>query len=421
MWVRKRIDIRSTDHAFGLFSCLIPANRQRLAKRVEQKLRSDDAVACLSVRSGFDLVLSELELPAESEVLFSAITIPDMVKIVESHGQVAVPIDLDPHSLAPQLEALERAVTSKTRVLIVAHLFGGRMDMDPIIEFARQHNLLVVEDCAQAFDGGEYLGHPESDIVMFSFGPIKTSTALGGALIRIPDQRLRDRVRRAQAEYPVQRRRTYFGRLIKYLGLRIVSMRPIYTLMAWIFGKLGISLDRVANGSVRGFSGPNFFRRIRRQPSAPLLAMMLRRISRFSSERLELRADNGRFLADQLENCIPSPGHAASPHSFWLVPIVVDNPQLAIEILARHGFDATQGQSLCVVQPPTGREERAALEAQELMSKIIFLPCYADMPKPVLEQLAKALLEHHELHGYSFRTVETATCDGLPRPSSLTV
>ena len=406
MWVRKRIDIRSSDHAFGVLRCCLPANRRLLAKQVEAQFRSDDAVVCLSVRSGFDLLLNELDLTDDSEVLISAITIPDMVKIVQHHGQVAVPVDLHPDNLAPQLEVLRKAVNDKTKVIVVAHLFGGRIDMEPIIELAREHDLIVVEDCAQAFDGGNYLGHPDSDVVMFSFGPIKTSTALGGALIRIRDQRLRDRVRRAQSEFPIQKRRAYLGRLLKYWGLRTVSTRPFYTLMARVFSWLGISLDRVANGSVRGFSGPNFFRRIRRQPCAPLLAMMLRRLRQFDDNRLALRTSNGKLLVDQLEPYIASPGSAADPHSFWLVPIVLDNPLRAIEVLAEHGFDATQGQSLCVVEPPAGREERAALDAEELMSKIIFLPCYPRMPKHVLEKLVAVLVEHDEFHGYTIRSTE---------------
>ena len=90
-----------------------------------------------------------------------------------------VPVDVDAQTLQPSVEHLERSITPRTRAILVAHLFGTHVDMGPIIELARQHDLLVIEDCAQAFVGREYAGHPDSNCALFSFGPIKTATALG--------------------------------------------------------------------------------------------------------------------------------------------------------------------------------------------------------------------------------------------------
>jgi dTDP-4-amino-4,6-dideoxygalactose transaminase len=50
--------------------------------------------------------------------------------------------------------------------------------------------LLVVEDCAQAYCGTEFDGHPDADVAIFSFGPIKTATASGGGLLRVRDGEL---------------------------------------------------------------------------------------------------------------------------------------------------------------------------------------------------------------------------------------
>ncbi|GMF56664.1 unnamed protein product [Phytophthora fragariaefolia] len=61
--------------------------------------------------TGFDLLLQTLKLPAGSEVLCSAITIPDMIYVLRYHGLVPVPVDLDPETLAVDMEALKKAVT----------------------------------------------------------------------------------------------------------------------------------------------------------------------------------------------------------------------------------------------------------------------------------------------------------------------
>ena len=150
-------------------------------------LPPEEVILSLSVRSGLDLLLTALELPAGSEMIVSAVTIPDMVRIVEHHRLVPVPVDVDGRTLQPVLEHLERSITPRTRAILVAHLFGTHIDMVPIIELAKQHDLLVIEDCAQAFVGSAYAGHPDSDCALFSFGPIKTATALGGAVVPVRD------------------------------------------------------------------------------------------------------------------------------------------------------------------------------------------------------------------------------------------
>src|SRR5918997_7215245 len=87
------------------------------------------------------------------EVLVSAVTHPDMVRIIEGHGLRAVPVDLDTTTLEPRIKLLQRALSPRTRTVLVAHLFGSRFDLDPIAAFARRHRLLLVEDCAQTFRG----------------------------------------------------------------------------------------------------------------------------------------------------------------------------------------------------------------------------------------------------------------------------
>jgi hypothetical protein len=123
---------------------------------------SDDVIACLSVRSGLDLMLGQLGLPAGSEVLVSAVTIEDMVTILRHHGLVAVPIDVNPTDMSPSFEDIDRAITSRTKAMLIAHLFGTRLPLQPFAGKAREHGLLLWEDCAQAFDG-RYAGHPEAD------------------------------------------------------------------------------------------------------------------------------------------------------------------------------------------------------------------------------------------------------------------
>ena len=260
--------------------------------------------AAVSISSG-----RHCSFPPRSEVLISALTIPDMARIVQSHGLVPVPVDLDVGTAAPNMASLRRAITPVSRAVVVAHLFGTRIPMDPIVAVAKEHGLLVVEDCAQAFDGGYYHGHRESDVVMFSFGPIKTATALGGGVFRVRNPELLQRMRELQSHYPLQGRLAYLRRVLKYAMLKAISSRPFFTVLTGFWTLMGYDFDRFVNRQTRGFPGPEFLRRIRQQPSTPLLAVLDRRLRRYDLRRLERRTSRGQLMASLLGGEGRLPGH----------------------------------------------------------------------------------------------------------------
>ena len=393
MWARRRFDIRWSDLGFGVLRSFLPPQRSAQQERVEQAWsESDDALACLSVRSGFDLLLAALELPPKSEMLVSAVTIPDMVGIIEEHDLVPVPVDLVIDRMAPSVESLRRAITPATRAILVAHLFGSRIPLDAILRLAKEHGLLVIEDCAQAFAGEPYRGDMDADASMFSFGPIKSTTALGGALLRVRDRDLLERMRAQQAGYPVQSRWAYLRRLLKYTVFKAISSRPLASAVVFVSWAVRYEYDRLVNWAARSFAGPGFFLRIRRRPSAPLLAVMAKRLSAFDSHRLADQVSKGKLLVELLDGNLRCPGGSVEPHTYWAVPVLVDDPGRAITTLRREGFDATQGQSLCVVQPPRDRRDLVATAAEETLPRLVYLPFYPEMPTPVLRRMAEVLL-----------------------------
>ena len=108
---RHRLDIRFRDFVYALTACIWARDAQALSSRlVGTWSPSGNGIACRSIRSGFHLLLDALQLREGDEVLVSAVTHPDMVRILEAHGLVAVPVDLDINTLAPSLELAERLV-----------------------------------------------------------------------------------------------------------------------------------------------------------------------------------------------------------------------------------------------------------------------------------------------------------------------
>lgn len=85
---------------------------------------------------------------------FVTTPITDMGALTPMLYQGAIPAfcDVDPVTLNPTAETIERAISSRTKAIVVTHLFGQPCEMGPIMELARSRNLPVIEDCAQAFD-----------------------------------------------------------------------------------------------------------------------------------------------------------------------------------------------------------------------------------------------------------------------------
>jgi dTDP-4-amino-4,6-dideoxygalactose transaminase len=388
---RKRLDIGWRDVLYGIGSCLLADSESAERKLCQAWPGGDKALACLSVRSGFDALLQVLDFPAGSEILVSAVTIRDMTRIIQAHGLVPVPIDLDVQQLAVRPESMERAVTSRTRAILVAHLFGSRMAMEPVLAFAKEHGLAVFEDCAQAYAGPEDLCAPRADVSMFSFGTIKTATALGGGIFCFRDPDLLERARRHQEQWPIRSRWHFLSRLLKYSLLMLLSYRPVYSLFIALCRLLGIDHDRLIGERVRGFPGDDLLQQIRHRPSAPLLSLLARRIRRFDQETIAQRTALARLATERMPSIL-RPGAQAEDHTHWIFPILHDCPEDLQRFLWRKGFDATRGAtSLCVVDPPADRPEMEPLEARQAFQRLLYFPVYAGLSRRCIERLAAAV------------------------------
>ncbi len=392
MWIRLRFDIALRDLASGMLACCLPLRRESLEHQAEQHWsESGRSVVCLSVRSGFDLLLSSLRLPPRSEVLMSALTVPDMERIARHHGLEPVPVDLVKDGCTPSLVSLQRAVTSRSRLLVVAHLFGTRIDMEPIHAFARRHDLFVIEDCAQAYHGDQYRGHADSDAALFSFGPIKTATALGGGVIRLKSAEVANQLREIQHSYHVQSRRSYFCRLARYTVLKMLAARPLLGLIARSCRRLNIDLDALVSGAARNFPTDNLVNHLRRQPSSPLLSMLLRRWRHYDAARLQRRMDQGQLLTECLENRVLLDHRQAVFNNYWVFPVLVDDPAAVVARMRSCGFDASGRTRLTVVAAPTDRPELKPLNSAWTLTRIVFLPWYPEIPSRVLLRMAQVL------------------------------
>lgn len=390
MWPRRRLDIGWADLGFALLACFGRGEGSAacLRGRLESAWGGDaPALACLSVRTGFDLLLRALALPPGSEVIMSAVNVPGMFRIVRENGLVPVPVDIGRETLAPSPDEVRRAITPRSRVLVTAHLFGSRPDLGRLNRIARERGLVAVEDRAQAFDGIPAGLPPGCDVAMYSFGTIKTATAAGGAMLAIRDTSLAAAMAAAERDLPRQSRRRYLARLLKVTGAKALGYRWPFGLLMRLLDLARANPDAWLAGTVRGFDERGFLPAIRLRPSAPLLALLERRLRRFDpAPGLRQRQRGGR-LAARLAPDHPVAGSAAN-QTFDLVPVCVADPRRTAAALRAQGFDAAVRGSMSVLARSGGGEPASA---RRVLKETIFLPLDAAMPESEVRRMAAAV------------------------------
>jgi dTDP-4-amino-4,6-dideoxygalactose transaminase len=156
---------------------------------------------CIGVGNGLDalhLLLQAYEIGPGDEVLVPSNTFIATWLAVSKCGATPVPVEplAETHNIDP--DKLETALTSRTKAIIPVHLYGQSADMDRINAVARRHNLIVIEDAAQA-QGARYNGRPVGSLghaAATSFYPGKNLGALGDAgAILTSDAHVADKVR----------------------------------------------------------------------------------------------------------------------------------------------------------------------------------------------------------------------------------
>ncbi len=159
------------------------------------------AAAAAAVGSGTDaiyLVLKALGVGPGDEVVTVSHTAVNTALAIAKTGAEPVFAEVDPGNFCLDPGRLQEVITKRTRVLLPVHLYGHPADMDPILEVAADHGLLVVEDCAQAH-GARYRGRPVGTMGVagcFSFYPTKNLGAGGdGGAVISNDPGLVERIR----------------------------------------------------------------------------------------------------------------------------------------------------------------------------------------------------------------------------------
>ena len=158
---------------------------------------SQYAIAVSNGTTALDLALIALEIGEGDEVVVTSRTFLASVSSIINAGATPVFADVSLNSQNITSESISKVLTDKTKAIVCVHLGGWPCDMDPIMELAEQHNLFVIEDCAQAH-GAKYKGRSVGSIghvAAWSFCQDKIMTTGGeGGMVTTNDRELSSRM-----------------------------------------------------------------------------------------------------------------------------------------------------------------------------------------------------------------------------------
>lgn len=165
----------------------------RFAERVGRK----HGIAVCNGTAALDAAVAALRLVPGDEVIMPTFTIISCASAITRLGAVPVLVDCDMRTWNMNAADVESRITPRTKAIMVVHLYGLPVDMDPVLDIARRHSLVIIEDAAEMI-GQTYKGKPcgsFGNISTFSFYPNKHVTTGEGGMIVTDDDALATRCR----------------------------------------------------------------------------------------------------------------------------------------------------------------------------------------------------------------------------------
>ncbi|MBP5976072.1 DegT/DnrJ/EryC1/StrS family aminotransferase [Brasilonema sp. CT11] len=166
---------------------------EQFAQRVGRKY----GIAVSNGSVALDAAVAALEIGQGDEVILPTFTIISCAAAIVRAGAMPVVVDCDPHTWNMDVSQIEAKITPRTKAIMVVHIYGLPVNMEPVLTLADKHGLQIIEDAAE-MHGQTYKGRPcgsFGDISTFSFYPNKHITTGEGGMLVTDDEKLAERCR----------------------------------------------------------------------------------------------------------------------------------------------------------------------------------------------------------------------------------
>lgn len=361
----------------------------RFEESFENYTGADYAIASGSGRRAMSLLFDAYGLKKGDEVLMSAYTLKDLVRLTIDRGLVPRLVDVDARSFNMDPEKVKENITDKTRMIVATHIFGLPCDIGKILSIARPRGITVIEDCAHAL-GAKVNGRKVGSIAdagFFSFETIKPLNTFAGGMVTTSDRSIADKVRTANggegALYPFLRRvslavaeeavtRTWLYNLL----IRALSDDNMSNIVTAIYK----SAHKSVGLSRGGFTSAQAILGLRQLPQLDALNAKRGRIAASLNSKLNSRA------------VLQYDPELSKDRVFYFFVVRVSGrlkvPVHSIRrMLVRRGIDAGVGHEItddCALQLP----ESGGMVSSKIYKTALQLPLHDDLSEDEVDRIA---------------------------------
>ena len=168
---------------------------KKLEEQFAAKNNRKYGIAVCNGTAALEIAVEALGITKDDEVIMPTFTIISCASAIIKMGAKPVLVDSDLQTWNMDVKQIEVKITSRTKAIMVVHIYGLPVDMDAVIDIAKRHHLKIIEDAAEAH-GQTYKGKAcgsFGDISVFSFYPNKLITTGEGGMVLTDDTQLAER------------------------------------------------------------------------------------------------------------------------------------------------------------------------------------------------------------------------------------
>jgi dTDP-4-amino-4,6-dideoxygalactose transaminase len=307
-----------------------------------------ECVAVNSGTSGLHVALLALGLGPGDEVIVPSFTFAATANSVSLTGATPVFADIDPDTFNISVKSIEELITPRTKAIQVVHLYGLPADMSAVVDIAKRHKLLIIEDAAQAHlasINGQPVG-TFGDAAVFSFYPTKNMTSGEGGMVILKDSEIARTVRLLRNQGMEKR----YENEIVGMNLRMTE----------VHAAIGVE--------------------------------QLKKVSKWTAKRTK----NANFLSRELKTVVCPKTPSGYTHVYHQYTIKVNgNRDAFIEYLKNHGIESGVYYPKPVHRLPAFNIEVTLPNTDRACSQVISLPIHPKLKKKDLRRMVRVL------NGYS--------------------
>ncbi|MBI2026027.1 MAG: DegT/DnrJ/EryC1/StrS aminotransferase family protein [Candidatus Levybacteria bacterium] len=356
------------------------------AKKVEnwfaKNFNAQYAFTFAAARQAEYAVLKASGISKNDEVLVQAFTCSAVVEPIISLGAKPIYVDIDQQTLSMNAIDAAKKISKKTKAVILQHTFGVPGDIEGLEKLAKDHNLLLIEDCAHIIKG-EYKNKKLgtfSDAAIFSFGRDKAISSVFGGAVIANNKNLGEKIKKIQnlAPYPSVSwvYQQLFHPILTSIVLYLFSINGILgKLSIFIFRRIGLIIK------------PDIAALPQKYPNslAFLAFSQLARIDEFNKNRLAAFKIYKKELTNLNLN-LPT-----EEHFYLRVPILVDNKEKLFPYFKNHNVYLGDWYSNIIDLKSMG----SCPNAEDIAKKIVNLPSYPTLSQKDVQKVVTLLKDYY--------------------------